>query len=75
MNHFPGSEEEALNYYLYQQKLLEDLKRENPSLFNKMLKAGMLAILGAIGAHIIEQDPMKGAAAGAVAPIFFNKRK
>lgn len=71
-------EREALDYYAIQErqkKLLAELEQKNPSLFKRMMKAGLLAILGAIGAGIIDQDPLKGAAAGAAISLLFQKKQ
>jgi len=70
MNYFPDAEQQAKN-----QILMEELKRENPSLFKRMMKAGMLAMLGAIAANLMDEDPAKGAATGAFASMFFPRPK
>ena len=76
--YYPGMERDALNYLGIQdkqRKLLEEAKRENPSLLSRMMKAGMLAVLGAMGASLLDQDPLKGAVAGAAAGIILPLRR
>jgi hypothetical protein len=78
MNSFQPLSNSDANYYNQlqerQQRLLEELKQKEPSLFSRMMKAGLLAVLGMIGANILDQDPMKGAVAGAAAGVFINPK-
>jgi len=76
MNYYPGIEQDAAQYVELQQRqqqLLEELKNQNPSLFKRMMRAGLLAILGMIGAKVLDQDPVKGAVGGAAASVFLTK--
>ena len=78
MTYYPGIEQDAQHYIALQErqrKLLEELERNNPSLFKRLMKAGVLAILGAFGASLLDQDPLKGAIAGAGAAIMLPPRK
>jgi len=78
MNYYKGIERDALDYIDLQERqrrLLAELENENPSLFKRLMKAGLLAVLGAIGASIMDQDASKGALAGAAAGLFMPPRK
>ena len=78
MNYYPGIEQDALDYVEMQKRqkdLVDELQHKDPSLLNRMMKAGLLALLGAIGANIMDQDPSKGAAAGMAAGFLIPPRK
>lgn len=78
MNYYPGIERDALDYIEIQKRqrhLMQEFERNNPSLFSRMMKAGLLAVLGAIGAGILDQDPIKGAATGALASIMLPPKR
>ena len=79
MNNFPpGSDQDILAYLNYDQQrreIIQQLQRENPSLFKRILKMGLLAILGGLGAQMLDQDPLKGVAAGAGAAVFLKPRQ
>jgi len=75
----PITDQESLQYLELQgqqRQLLQELKAKDPSLFKKMLRAGVFAMLGAISAHLLQQDTMTGAAVGgALSFLLPNKQK
>ena len=78
MDAYPGIENDAIEYVRLQQKreqLLAQLRDSNPSLFSSMLRAGMFAVLGGIGADMVNQSPVKGAIAWAIMSILFPKQQ
>ena len=76
--YYSGVEQDALDYIKLQERqkrLLEEFEQNNPSLFSRMMKAGLFAVLGALGAGLLDQDPVKGAATGALASFLLPQGK
>ena len=75
--YYPGLELDAIEYVKIQQereRLLQQLRDQDPTLFPQMMRAGMFAVLGGIGADMINQSPVKGAIAGAIMSMLFPKQ-